>query len=83
MTDRRKISSKIDELLSKREEGRTICPSEVARALGGADWRELMQPVREVAATRAERGELTVTRKGLPVDPENPGGPIRLGRPPS
>ena len=83
MTDSRKISSKIDDLLSEREEGRTICPSEVARALGGEDWRDLMQPVRDVAATRAQRGDLAVTRKGVPVDPQNPGGPIRLGRPPS
>ena len=83
MTDSRKISSKIDELLSERDEGGTICPSEVARALGGEDWREMMQPVREVAATRAQRGELAVTRQGVPVDPGNPGGPIRLGRPPS
>ncbi len=83
MTDSRKITSKIDELLSEREEGRTICPSEVARALGGEDWRELMQPVRDVAATRAQRGELAVTRKGAPVDPKDPRGPIRLGKPPS
>ena len=82
MTDKRKISTKIDELLSDREEGRTICPPEVARALGGGAWRDLMQPVRDAAAARAGRGELTVTRKGVPVDPKHPGGPIRLGRMP-
>jgi len=81
MSDARKISSKIDELLADREVGATICPSEVARALGGDTWRDLMQPVREVAATRSERGDLTVTRRGERVDPRNPGGPIRLGRP--
>jgi len=81
MTGACKISAKIDELLDEREPGRTICPSEVARALCGDAWRDLMQPVRDVAGTRAERGELEVTRKGMPVDPQNPGGPIRLGRP--
>ena len=78
--DPRKISTKIDELLEQREEGRTICPSEVARALAGEGWRELMQPVRDVAAYRAEKGELRVTRKGREVDARDPGGPIRLGR---
>jgi len=80
MTDDRQISAKIDELLEQREAGRTICPSEVARALGGEAWRDLMQPVRDVAATRAQAGELEVTRKGRTVDPTDPGGPIRLGR---
>ena len=81
MTDPRKISSKIDELLDARAEGTTICPSEVARALGGDTWRELMRPVREVAATRAESGDLKVTRGGREIDARNPGGPIRLSRP--
>jgi hypothetical protein len=81
MPDSGKISSAIDELLAERNEGATICPSEVARALGGDTWRDLMQPVREVAAARGERGDLTVTRRGEGVDARNPGGPIRLGRP--
>ena len=81
MPDSGKISSAIDELLAERNEDATICPSEVARALGGDTWRDLMQPVREVAAARAERGDLTVTRRGEGVDARNPGGTIRLGRP--
>jgi len=81
VTDPDTISATIDALLDQRGEGKTICPSEVARALGGEDWRDLMQPVRDVAAGRAERGELRVTRKGARVDPRNPGGPIRLSRP--
>jgi len=81
VTEARKISSKIEELLSERGEGKSICPSEVARALGGDTWREVMDAVREVAATRAESGDLKVTRKGRTVDARNRGGPIRLSRP--
>ena len=81
MTDPRAISATIDALLDERAPGKTICPSEVARKLGGEAWRDLMQPVRDVAAERSDAGELEVTHRGEKVDPRNPGGPIRLGRP--
>lgn len=80
MTDPRTISDMIAALLDKRSPGGTICPSEVARNLGGDTWRDLMQPVRDVAAQRSDAGDLEVTRGGEKVDPRNPGGPIRLGR---
>jgi len=82
VTDPRTISKTIDALLDDRGAGKTICPSEVARQLGGDTWRDLMQPVRDVAAERSDAGELEVTRGGEKVDPRNPAGPIRLGRPP-
>jgi hypothetical protein len=53
---------------------RTACPTEVARELA-ADWRPLMPVVRAVAATMPD---VVATRRGAPVDPEAPGGPIRL-----
>jgi len=81
MTDPRAIATMIESLLDQRGEGKTVCPSEVARKLGGEGWRDLMEPVREVAAERSDAGELEVTRAGKRVDPRNPGGPIRLGRP--
>jgi len=81
MTDRQAIERTMDALLDERGTGKTICPSEVARKLGGETWRALMQPVRDVVAERSDAGELDVTRKGAKVDPRNPGGPIRLGRP--
>jgi hypothetical protein len=65
-------------LLGRRDPGKTICPSEAARALGG---HEHMALVREAAAALRERGELTVTQRGRPVDPATARGPIRLGRP--
>lgn len=59
---------------------RTFCPSEAALALA-EDWRPLMPRVREAAARLADRGHLAATRRGEPVGPLDPGGPIRLSRP--
>jgi hypothetical protein len=53
---------------------RSVCPSEVARALA-ADWRPLMPRVREVAAGMAE---VAMTQGGVEVDPAAARGPIRL-----
>lgn len=56
----------------------TFCPSEVARDLA-ADWRPLMEPLREVARELARAGQLRVTQKGEVLDTEAPWrGPIRL-----
>ena len=77
------IEQRIFALLSLRQPGATICPSEVARSLlpdGGA-WRAQMPQVREVAQALAQQHRLRVTRGGVPVDAIAPGGPIRLGLP--
>jgi hypothetical protein len=61
---------------------KTICPSDVARAVGPADgWRELMQPVRDAAGRLVDRGEVEVTQKGEIVDLATVRGPIRIRRP--
>ncbi|WP_326539453.1 DUF3253 domain-containing protein [Pseudorhodoferax sp.] len=69
-------------LLATRQDGATVCPSEVARALApdGGRWRALMPQVRAVAQRLALARRLQVTRGGVPVDATQPGGPIRLGR---
>ena len=66
------------DLLAQRDPGKTICPSEAARALGGHEHMDL---VREAAGELRERGEVAVTQRGEPVDPATARGPIRLGRP--
>ena len=71
----------IDTLLAQRSEGKTICPSEAARAVGGGDWRDLMPAAREAAGRMAERGEVIVTQKGREVEATAARGPIRIGRP--
>lgn len=72
------IARTIRELLAQRDEGKTICPSEAARALAPEDFRPLMEPVRRVAGELARQGELEVTQKGRVVDVDAARGPIRL-----
>ena len=70
-------------LLARRDEGKTICPSEAARALHGNDaFRPHMSAVREVAYAMADRGELLITQSGEVVDGRTARGPIRLRLPP-
>jgi len=71
-------------LLADRGAQKTICPSEAARALGGAHpdgWGPLMQPVRRAAVKLAKDGRLIITRKGRIVDPDDFRGIYRLGLP--
>jgi hypothetical protein len=75
------IERTIDALLDRRADGRTICPSEAARALA-ADWRPLMEPVRQAAYAMADDGRLEVTQRGEVVDGRTARGAIRLRRPP-
>lgn len=77
-----RIEEEIAAQVARRGPDRTICPSEVARALAGdEDFRALMPHVREAAAEMAERGEVVATQKGQPVDARTAKGPIRLGTP--
>ena len=76
------IRASILELLAARAAGRTICPSETARVLGGNDaFRPLMDPVREEAFSMVDEGLLEVTQKGVVVDGRVARGPIRLRLP--
>ncbi|MEX8057205.1 MULTISPECIES: DUF3253 domain-containing protein [Microbacterium] len=70
----------IRELLAARDAGKTICPSEAARAVGGDDWRDLMQSARDAAHSLVELGEVEVTQKGEVVDVNTARGPVRIRR---
>jgi uncharacterized protein DUF3253 len=69
-------------LLARREAGRTICPSDAARALD-PQFRPLMEPVRRVARAMVARGALEITQRGEVIDPERARGAIRLRLPQS
>lgn len=67
-------------LLGERAPDATICPSDAARAVGGDDWRELMEPTREAARQLVAAGEVDVTQGGEIVDAATARGPIRIRR---
>lgn len=75
------LRSAILELLARREPGRTICPSDAARAVAGERFRPLMDQARAAAAELVAAGELEVTQHGEVVDLAQARGPIRLRRP--
>jgi hypothetical protein len=60
------LESEILRLLEERGPGKTICPSEVARAAAGSDeraaWEPLMEPVRSAAQALVLDGKLVVRR---------------------
>ncbi|MBT2484075.1 MULTISPECIES: DUF3253 domain-containing protein [unclassified Microbacterium] len=77
-----RIAAAVRALTRKRAES-SICPSDVARAIGGASWRSRMDDVRRVAAELAARNEVVVTQKGEPVSIESARGPVRIIRGPA
>lgn len=76
-TDRR-LEGVIVELLRARGRGRSICPSEAARAAGGDDWKNLMEPAREAARRLAARDVVEITQRGRVVDGSTARGPVRV-----
>lgn len=75
------ITEAIEAAVAARGDDKTICPSEVARALAGSnekDWRRLMKPIRAEAVRLADAGRLDIRRKGKTVDPHDFRGVYRL-----
>lgn len=54
----------IMDLLGQRDAGKTICPSEAAREVGGERYRELMPAVRAAAGRLVDEGVVEVTQRG-------------------
>lgn len=79
------LEAAILELLANRGPGKSICPSEAAKAVGGTamrhDWESLMEPAREAARRLTRKGTIVMTQKGKVVDPAKVRGPIRLRLP--
>ena len=79
----------INHLLSSRDHPKTICPSEVPRALtttelqtlGASSWRELMPEVREMIWEMRKGGKVEILQKGSVIPDgiklEDIRGPIR------
>jgi hypothetical protein len=67
-------------LLDVRAPGKTICPSDAARALAGDGFRAHMDDARAAAADLVADGKIEVTQRGEVVDIARARGPIRLRR---
>ena len=83
MSDKDKqLEAMILSLLAERGAGKTICPSEAARAVAGSDerdaWEPLMEPARAAARRLASAGKIDITQHGSVVDGSTAKGPIRL-----
>lgn len=81
MTSPQSISAEILRQTALAGPGKSITPSEVARALAPEEeaWRRLLGPIRAAAIRLARAGQLEVLRKGKPVGPETEiRGVIRL-----
>lgn len=71
MPDAERIADEILRQTAARGADKSICPSEVARALAPEEdaWRRLLGQVRAAAIRLAREGRIEVLRKGKPVDP--------------
>ncbi len=68
------------DLLARRAETSTICPSDAARAVGGPTWRDAMPLARDVAARLADERVVEVRQHGERVDVRTARGPVRIAR---
>ena len=67
-------------LLRTRARDASICPSEVARHVGGESWQSLMESARMAARRLVAAGQVEITQGGRVVDPSRAKGPIRIRR---
>ena len=72
-------------LIAASKKGRTIDPTEAARAVySGEDpdgWRKRLPSVRQAAIHLARSGQISIYRKGKVIDPNGFKGVYRLGKP--
>lgn len=69
-------------LTALRGQGKTICPSEAAKAVSPAHWQKVLPDIRAEAVRLHKAGLVSIYRKGRPVeDPETFRGVYRLGLP--
>jgi hypothetical protein len=62
--------------------GKFLCPSGVARAFDGRNWRGLLPAVRAVALTLAQDARICITQRGRPINLTGPlRGVVRLSLP--
>jgi hypothetical protein len=75
-----RIEAEILRQLAAAAPGRSVGPSEIARALD-PEWQKLTSAVRRAAVRLAEAGRIDILRKGRRVEPAGVKGVIRLRLP--
>lgn len=75
------IAERVMAMLAERGPAKTLCPSEVARALAGpgGDWRPCMGPVHDAVDGLLRRGAVALSWQGEPLAKR--AGPYRIGAP--
>ena len=77
----RELEAAILRLLGERGAGKTICPSEAARAVAGEEreaWEGLMEPARAAGRRLVAEGKIVITQGGRVVEGSTAKGAIRL-----
>jgi len=72
------ITAALLHLATERGPEKSLCPTDVARAVSAENWRPLLGAVRKVAADLARQGKIEILRKGKPINPDDMRGVIRL-----
>jgi uncharacterized protein DUF3253 len=75
-----RLAAAMRTLLRHRNPEATICPSDAARVVGGACWRDVMDLAREVAQSLVGEEIIVVRQHGADVDLATAVGPVRLAR---
>lgn len=80
---RARVGAALRSMLRTRDAEATVCPSDIARIVGGVDWREAMDRVRSVVEDFRTSGAVEVRQRGevVPIGSSST-GPIRVGRGP-
>ena len=78
MNSDKEIADCIIDMAQIRGVDKSLCPSEIARALRPNDWRILMPAVRSVAYQLAARQLIKISQKGQDVSEKIVKGPIRI-----
>ncbi|MFB0986068.1 MAG: DUF3253 domain-containing protein [Phycisphaerales bacterium] len=74
----RRLEERILERLDAGTARSTTCPSEIARSIDPATWRDHLEPVRRAARRLVAAGRLEILQNGRAVDPDTARGSIRL-----
>lgn len=83
MSEQTSIEAAIFRLIDAAGDGKSICPTDVARAVmpgPGELWRRQLSAVRRAAIRLGEAGRIDIMRKGRPVEAAGVKGVIRLRR---